>query len=85
MKKVEVIKINRYLYTLKDTEGNEYIKNLGFFDTKVEVGDYIYFPNEVLDTNDFYTYGPIDNNATVDDLIKIVRSNKEIYLQKYYG
>ena len=35
--------------------------------------------------NNIYTYGPIEENSDIKDLIKVIKKNKEIYLQRYYG
>lgn len=85
MKKVKVIKIDNYVYTLEDSDKLIYKKNFEFYDTDISVGDYIYISDEVLDEENIYTYGPIIENNDVNDLIKIIHNNKEIYLQRYYG
>lgn len=45
----------------------------------------IYIDDKVLDESNIYTYGPLLPNANEDDLIKIVKAGKDIYLQRYYG
>ena len=85
MKKVKVIDINNYNYTLVDNNDITYIVNIEFYDIKVDIGDYIYLPNEVLKEKNLYAYGPIEHNTSIDNLIKIIKDNKEIYLERYYG
>lgn len=86
MKKVKVIEIqDKYVFKLEDKEGKVYTKNIQFYDTEINVGDYIYISNDVLNEINLYAYGPIEENATVDDLIKVIHNDKEIYLQRYYG
>ena len=85
MKKVQVIEIDKYNYTLKDDDGNIYEKNMEFYNTTINVGDYIYISKNVLNEINSYTYGPIIENNDVEDLIKIIHNDKNIYLQRYYG
>lgn len=85
MKKVTVIAINDYVYTLEDKDKNKYDINIEFYDTKVNVGDIIYIDGKVLEETNLYAYGPLLEEANVEDLIKIIKDNKEIYLQRYYG
>lgn len=85
MKKVQVVKINNYIYTLEDNDKNTYDINIEFYDTEVNVGDYIFIDDKVLEEANIYTYGPIIENNDLEDLIKIVKDDKEIYLQRYFG
>jgi len=85
MKKVTVIAINDYVYTLEDKDKNKYDINIEFYDAKVNVGDIIYIDGKVLEETNLYAYGPLLEEANVEDLIKIIKDNKEIYLQRYYG
>lgn len=86
MRKVKVTHIeNQYLFTLEDSDHKIYKKNMEFCDTTINIGDYIYIHHDVLDEPNIYTYGPLLENANVDDLIKIVKNDKDIYLQRYYG
>lgn len=85
MKKVRVIEVNNYVYTIEDTNKKKYNINIEFIDNNISIGDIIYMPNEVLMEKNIYTYGPIENNTNVDELIKIVKDKQEIYLQRYYG
>lgn len=85
MKKVTVIAINDYVYTLEDKDKNKYDINIEFYDAKVNVGDIIYIDGKVLEETNLYAYGPLLEEANAEDLIKIVKDNKNIYLQRYYG
>lgn len=86
MKKVKVTNIeNKYLLTLEDSNNKIYKKNIEFYDININVGDYIYIDDQVLAEANIYTYGPIVEEPNVDDLIKIVKDGKDIYLQRYYG
>lgn len=85
MKKLKVIEINEYLYTLEDSDKKTYIRDIEFYDTKVEVGDYIYADEILINETNIYVYGPIIEKNNIEDLIKIVHNDKEIYLQRYYG
>lgn len=86
MKKVKVINIeDKYVLTLEDLDNKVYKKNIEFWDLKINIGDYIYIDDNVLEEANIYTYGPLLKDANVEDLIKIVKDDKEIYLQRYYG
>ena len=84
MKKVQVVKINNYIYTLEDNN-KLYDINIEFQDTEVNVGDYIFIDDKVLEEANIYTYGPIIENNDLEDIIKIVKDDKEIFLQRYFG
>jgi len=58
VKKVQVVKINNYIYTLEDNN-KLYDINIEFQDTEVNVGDYIFIDDKVLEEANIYTYGPI--------------------------
>ncbi len=94
MVKLEVIKKERYIYTLKDEKSKEYILNLEILDMEkgLEVGDNIYISNELLKYSANYTFGNLDNmygksNISLNDIdvIKVVKDNEEIYLKRLYG
>lgn len=85
MKKVIVKNIDNYLYTLEDSNKKIYEINIQFYDTKIDIGDTIYIDDKVLEEVNIYAYGPLLEEANVEDLIKIVKDNKNIYLQRYYG
>ena len=88
MIKTEIISINNYDYILSDGN-NKYNLNLEFYDldNKVNIGDIIYIPKKLLKNNVVYTYGKINDNKkeNINEYLKIISNNKEIYLQRYYG
>ena len=88
MIKTEIISINNYDYILSDGNNN-YNLNLEFYnlDNKLNIGDIIYIPSKLLVKNGVYTYGKIKDKKykNIDEYIKIISNNKEIYLQRYYG
>jgi len=84
VKKVQVVKINNYIYNLKDNN-KLYDIIIEFQDTEVNVGDYIFIDDKVLEEANIYTYGPIIENNDLEDIIKIVKDDKEIFLQRYFG
>lgn len=85
---IEIISINNYDYTLTDGNNN-YNLNLEFYDldTKLNIGDIIYIPRKLLINNGVYAYGKIikSEKQNIEEYIKIIYNNKEIYLQRYYG
>ena len=84
MKKVEVKKIDDYNYTLSD-EKEDYIKNIEFIDTNIEVGDYLYVPDDFIKYNTLYTFGPINKKIEAKYTIKVQKKDGEIYLTRYFG
>ena len=88
MIKTEIISINNYYYILSDGNNN-YNLNLEFYDldNKLNIGDIIYIPSKLLINNSVYTYGKKNETKkeNIDEYIKIISNNKEIYLQRYYG
>lgn len=99
MKKLEIIKADKYEYILKDDDNNNYIFNIEFQDVDIlpQVGDYIYMSKELLNKNykeysNTYTFGSLDsiygrtiNNENNPDIIKIDINNKSFYLKRLYG
>ncbi len=88
MKKVKLIKINEYDYVFEDSNSKIYNLNIEFHGNIVpKEGDIIFFPDTILNEKNLYAYGPFkeDKNLSDDDLIKVVSSKGEYYLQRYYG
>ena len=85
MKKVKVIKASKYDYVLEDNNKKQYNINIEFYDTEVNEGDIIFVDDKVLEETNLYAYGPLLEEANIEDLIKIVKDGKDIYLQRYYG
>ena len=84
MRKVKIIDINGFDYTL-EYKGKKYIKNINFYDVKLNIGDYIYISDKVLNETNLFTYGLINDNTKEEDVIKVVSGNKQLYLKRYYG
>ena len=86
MIKVKVTNKDNFLYTLEDKNNNKtYKANIEFYNIEVNEGDIIYISDGVLDENNIYTYGPIQEKSEIEDIIKIVKEDNEIILQRYYG
>lgn len=99
MIKLEIIKIEKYVYTLKTADEKEYRLNLEFLDMEKELreGDYININEELLNPkydgySTSYTFGSLENkygepNILLDDIdvIKIESDELEIYLKRLYG
>ena len=99
MKKIKIIEVNNYDYTLKDKEGNLYELNIEFQGLKEmpQVNDIIYISEKLLDKkykeySNTYTYGNIDDKSGRDiskeneiDLIVLETKNQKIYLKRLYG
>ncbi len=84
MKKMKVVKKEGYDYTL-EYKREKYIKNIEFYGVDVEVGDYLLLNDNMLNEKNMFTYGPVKKDATIEDAIKIIKEDKEIILQRYYG
>ena len=88
MNKFRIISITNNDYILEN-ECSKYNLNMIFYiDDKIEVGDIIYLPVNILREVNIYAFGPINNrdiNLDENDIIKIITKDKEMYLQRYYG
>ena len=60
MKKLLILEIDKYIYTLRDDNNNKYILNLDFFEVQPSVNDIIYIDEELLNQKNFYTFGPLE-------------------------
>ena len=86
MTKFKVKKKDDYDYVIEDTKGSEYRINLEFYDSNIDIDDYIYMDESILKEDSFYSFGVIkDNNIKEKDIIKVIIKGKEYYLQRYYG
>ena len=99
MKKIKIIKKDKYIYTLKDNNNKQYTLNLEFIDidTMPDKNDYIYISEKLLDKNykeysNMYTFGPLDSsygriidNENNPDIIRIDIGKNSIYLKRFYG
>ena len=99
MIKLEIIKIENYLYLLKSEDGKEYSINIELLDMEKELkeGDYININEELLNQkydgySTSYTFGNLESeygksNISIEDtdVIKIETDELEIYLKRLYG
>ena len=100
MVKLEVVNINKWQYTLKDTDTKqEIMKTLTFYGLKkpLKVGDQIIMHKELLDPAYYeysteYIFGPIDEvygrkvTSIADiDAIGIKQGKDIITLKRFYG
>ena len=99
MIKLEIEKIENYIYALKDENGKLYNLNIEFFDVEenLKTGDFIFINEELLNKkydgySTSYTFGNLENkygksNILIDDIdvIKLITDDKEIYLKRLYG
>lgn len=87
MKKVTIIKIDNYNYTLYD--GNKmYIKNIEFYSNCApKVNDVIYISDKILNENNLLAFTELFNDTIIesDDIIKIVSDKGNYFLQRIYG
>lgn len=93
MKKLKVVSINNYNYSLKDEQENNYDIIIEFYDLKEppKVGEYIYISNRLLNEKMLY-FGPIGSkygrnitDENDEDILVLLKENERIYLQRYYG
>ncbi len=94
MKKLEITKINKYQYELKD-DNRVYHFNMEFFNVQeeIKVGDFIYMSEKLLrEENTLLSFDQLDStygrkikDADDNDLIILVVDNKKIYLKRVYG
>ncbi len=89
-------RINDYKYFLKDSDMNEYILNMEFYDIdKIpKVGDKINMHKNMVNNLDnyLYSFGNVDaiygkkiDNLLDEDIIVLLIDNKKIYLKRFYG
>ena len=91
MLKSKIIKIDNTNYTLKINNKTYNINIIFYGEKKPQINDIIYIPNKLLKEINIYSYGPlngkysINNNTKEEEFIKVIASNEEYYLQRYYG
>lgn len=99
MVKLRIVNKNNYEYELKDEEQKNYNINIEFLGVEIEpkIDDYIYISAELLNTrysgySTNYVFGELDNkygkeniNLADIDVIRVVTTQKEIYLKRLYG
>ena len=78
--------IDKYNYVLKDVNNIEYKLNIEFIDLILNIGDIIYLDKNLLNDNNLYTYGKVNNTKLdLNDYIKVITKDKEYLLERYYG
>ena len=95
MKKLMIVKKDKYEYVLKDTDNGEYQLNMEFYNVEKdpEVGDYLFMSEKILQENNavlsFDTfeseYGRKIENALDDDIVVLMIKDEKIYLKRVYG
>ena len=87
MKKIKIIKIDNYNYTLFDGK-RIYEKNIELYsDKKIKVNDILYISEKILKENNLFAFSDLfqDKNIEADDIIKVISNNDKYYLQRIYG
>ena len=87
MKKVKVIKIDNYNYSLFDGK-KTYVKNIELYsDEAIKVNDIIYISEKILKENNLFSFTELFHDKIIDrdDIIKVISDDKEYYLQRIYG
>ncbi len=97
LKKLEIIGVDNYLYTLKDEQNKTYQIQFEFYDleTMPNIGDYITMPKELLDENYidysiFYAFGDVNcsgrKNPSPQEIIYVTNNkNQTKTLKRLYG
>ena len=99
MKKLEITNIDKYLYTLKDSDDNIYKFTFEFHNLEkdLNIGNKIYIADELLTEyykgySDFYAFGPLNSQygrtITDDDdpdILILDIDDKKIILKRLYG
>ena len=95
MKKLMIVKKDKYEYELKDTDNGEYQLNMEFYNVgkDPEVGDFLFMSEKLLQENNavlsFDTfeseYGRKIENALDDDIVVLMIKDEKIYLKRVYG
>lgn len=94
MKKVVIVKIDKFLYVLKDQDNNEYKLKIEFqnIEEKPKTNDILFIDESILKENILLTFGPLGSKYGKDvsimeesEVIKLIVDEKTIYLQRYYG
>lgn len=82
--KLKVIGIDNDDYTFEDLNGNKIIMNIEIYDGfKLEIGDYLYIKESTTKENITIRFGKVYTDKL--EIVKIIKDNKEYYLQRYYG
>ena len=87
MIKLKIKSKDEYSNYILENNNKTYEVNINIIGTNIlEVGNYIYMPEEVLKEKVSLNYGPIEgNDIKEDEVILLMKNNEKIYLQRYYG
>ena len=87
MKKVKILKIDNYIYTLYDGS-KTYKKNIEIYSNNIpRVNDVLYVSDKLLNENNLMAFTDLFQDTIIDsdDIIKIVSDNDNYFLQRIYG
>lgn len=86
MRKLTIEKIEGCSFTLKDENGNTYIKDFIFYTEAPKENDTMLIPEEILEEINIFNFGKVDeNNLKKEELVKVITDTKEYYIQRIYG
>ncbi len=90
MKKVVIKEINKYNYTLVDSDNIIYIKNIEFYSKyKPNIGDILYLDDDIINDVNLFTFDDLYDKDIVkkEDIVKVInkKQGKEYYLQRRFG
>ena len=99
MKKLEIIGIDNYQYTFKDSDNKIYSSIMNFYDIeeKPQIGDFLYLNEELLKNSnknysDYYCFGSLDDptgreitDENSPDLVVVQSKEKSLKLKRLYG
>ncbi len=95
IKKLRIIKKDKYNNYETIDENNKLINiSIEIYDcnNELKTNDIIYISSSVLDENVLLAYGPLGSkygknykNLNEKEIIKVIMSNKEYILQRWYG
>jgi len=91
MIKLKITKKENTNYILENDEKRYNISLIFYGEKTPKENDIIYIPEQILKEINIYAYGPLNSkyskniDVNEDEFIKIVTSEEEYYLQRYYG
>ena len=87
MIKLQVIDKNSDLYLLKDKNNNLRKKTILLINETIDINDYIYLSEPIINEDNIFTYGDIYNfnNIAKEEIMIIDKKDNSIILQRYYG
>ena len=87
MSQLQVIDKNSDLYLLKDKNNNLRKKTILLINETIDINDYIYLSEPIINEDNIFTYGDIYNfnNIAKEEIMIIDKKDNSIILQRYYG